>query len=596
MDLENDANGNPSSNPETSFAVQVVTTSPNDSNWLNKWVNGSGNPSATEVWLTDAQLDALVLQGLTLSTNYGVKVKAKNQDGDETGLSAEGQGTTSSDSSPPTPNPMTFASAPANDSATQISMTATTGSDATPPVEYLFTNNNSTCGANAGTNGTSSSWQQSTSYSDSGLDANKCYGYTVTSRDSLSNTGTASGISITYTSANTPGTPTLSGATQTTLNLTNAENGNPSSNPTTSFAVQVVTTSPNDSNWLNKWVNGSGNPSATAVWLTDAQLDALVLQGLTLSTTYGVKVKAKNQDGDETSLSAEGQGTTSSDSSPPTPNPMTWASGPANDSATQISMTSTTGSDATPPVEYLFTNNNSTCGANAGTNGTSSSWQSSTSYSDTGLDPNKCYGYTVTARDSVTPTPNTGTASGISITYTSANTPGTPTLSGATLTTLNLTNAQNGNPSSNPTTSFAVQVTYTSPTDLTWLNKWVNGSGNPSATAVWLTDAELDALVLHGLASSTTYGVKVKAKNQDGDETGLGAEGRGTTLGTVGVYRSIGMNAGTLYNTGTASISNGSATVTFSGGASLPELDAVGAVGTGDRLVVGGGDLLYQIP
>ena len=129
-------------------------------------------------------------------------------------------------------------------------------------------------------------------------------------RDSLLNTGTASSVSSTYTSANIPGTPTLGGATATTLNLTNAENGNPSSSPTTYFAVQVVTTSPNDATWLNQWVNASGNPSATAVWMTDAQLDALVLQGLTASTTYGVKVKARNEDLDETALSAEGQGTT----------------------------------------------------------------------------------------------------------------------------------------------------------------------------------------------------------------------------------------------------------------------------------------------
>ena len=142
------------------------------------------------------------------------------------------------------------------------------------------------------------------------------------------------------------------------------------------------------------------------------------------------------------------------DTDPPTPDPMTFASAPANVSATQISMTATAGSDSTTPINYLFTNDNTDCGANAGANGTSSSWQSSTSYSGAGLQANKCYGYTVTARDSVTPTPNTGTASGISSTYTSANTPGTPTLSGATQTTLNLTNAENSNPSSNPTIVF----------------------------------------------------------------------------------------------------------------------------------------------
>src|SRR3989344_3953085 len=66
-----------------------------------------------------------------------------------------------------------------------------------------------------------------------------------------------------------------------------------------------------DATWLNQWVDASGNPSASAVWLTDAQLDALVLQGLQASTLYGVQVKVRNQDTDETALSAEGQGTTS---------------------------------------------------------------------------------------------------------------------------------------------------------------------------------------------------------------------------------------------------------------------------------------------
>lgn len=220
------------------------------------------------------------------------------------------------DTTPPTPNPMTFATLPANDSATQISMTGTTAADAsTPPVTYLFTNDNTNCGANAGTGGASSAWQTSTAYSNSGLQANKCYGYTITARDSVTptpNTGIASSISLTYTSANTPGTPTLNGATATTLNLTNTENGNPASSPTTNFAVQVITTNPSDANWLNKWVNASGNPSSTAVWLTDAQLDTMILHSMQSSTLYGMKVKARNNDTDETPLSAEGQGTTSS--------------------------------------------------------------------------------------------------------------------------------------------------------------------------------------------------------------------------------------------------------------------------------------------
>lgn len=206
----------------------------------------------------------------------------------------------------------TYATAPNQDSTSQISMTATTGFDYTGPIMYTFTLDNSTCGSNAGTGGTSSSAQSSTSYSDSGLQVNKCYGYKVISRDSagIPNTGAYSSIATAYTSANTPGTPTLGSPGLTTLSVTNAENSNPASNPTTNFAVQVVTTSPSDATWLNKWIDASGNPSATAVWQTDAALDAIVLQGLESGTTYGVKVKARNQDSDETALSAEGQATT----------------------------------------------------------------------------------------------------------------------------------------------------------------------------------------------------------------------------------------------------------------------------------------------
>ena len=221
---------------------------------------------------------------------------------------------TVADSTPPTPDPMTFATAPNDVDTISIDMTATTASDPSTPVEYLFTY--TACGADGGTGGTSSAWQTPTSYTDTGLQVNQCYGYTVTARDSVPNTGTASSSSEAYTAAAVPGTPTLGGATATTLDLTNAENGNPALNPTTTFAVQVVSTAPVDATWLNQWVDATGNPSVTEVWMDDATLDALTLQGLASSTTYGVKVKARNGNSDETLLSAEGQGTTSSDASP----------------------------------------------------------------------------------------------------------------------------------------------------------------------------------------------------------------------------------------------------------------------------------------
>ena len=53
-------------------------------------------------------------------------------------------------------------------------------------------------------------------------------------------------------------------------------------------------------------------------------------------------------------------------------------------------------------------------------------------------------------------------------------------------------------------------------------------------------------------------------------------------------YRSIGTNTGILYDVGDATITAGTKVVTFAAGASLPLSGAMGAVGRGDQLVIGG--------
>jgi len=209
----------------------------------------------------------------------------------------------------------------------------------------------------------------------------------------------------------------------------------------------------------------------------------------------------------------------------------TWSfsSNPTGVSSDQIDMTATTGYDFTTPIMYLFTNDNSTCPTNhAGNGGTSSSWQTGATFSNTDLEPNSCYGYKVMAKDSVIPS-NTGSESSIFYAYTAANTPGTPTLDNPTISTLVLMNNANDNPVLNPTTLFSAKVVYTSPGDTKWENKWIDSDGNPSNTEVWLSDSLMDGIVLQNLNENTEYGVSVKAKNNDGDETPLGPEGRGIT-------------------------------------------------------------------
>jgi hypothetical protein len=80
------------------------------------------------------------------------------------------------------------------------------------------------------------------------------------------------------------------------------------------------------------------------------------------------------------------------DNDPPTPDPMTWASVPAADSDTAISMTATTASDPSG-VEYYFDETTANPGGN------DSGWQDSTSYTDDGLTASTQYCYEVTARD-----------------------------------------------------------------------------------------------------------------------------------------------------------------------------------------------------
>jgi hypothetical protein len=82
------------------------------------------------------------------------------------------------DTTPPDPNPMTWATAPYATGSTSIAMVATTASD-TSGVEYYFA---CTFGG-----GSDSGWQNSTMYEDTGLNPNTLYTYQVKARDKSAN-------------------------------------------------------------------------------------------------------------------------------------------------------------------------------------------------------------------------------------------------------------------------------------------------------------------------------------------------------------------------------------------------------------------------
>ena len=520
--ISNTENGNPASNPTTNF---VLIASSTDARWNNKYLTAAAGTSTTPVWLTDAQVNNLSLTGLYPNTRYDFSAVARNQNSVLTATSTRTGATTLADNTAPTPSTATFSSAPNNVSGTQIDMTATTGADDSPPISYNFDSIAGTCGGNAGANGTDSGWQTGITYSDTGLDVNKCYAYTVQMRDTVPNTGTVSATTQLYTTANTPSAPTLSNAGETTFDIDNNANGNPSN---TEFAAQITATSPSDSDWNNKYITSAGASSSAAVWMSDATLDAVTVTGLNFSTQYTVKVMARNGDNEVTASSSSSNITTNADGTAPTPNPPTFSSAPNNDSVSQISMTANAVTDPSTPVEYYFTAVVGSCGANWGTGYTDSGWQSAdTTYSDDGLQTNRCYGYTVAARDA---NANTTSASAASVAYTSAVVPGQVSQVSVTDEAITINNTENGNPALNPTTQFAILVTSA---DLTWNNKYVDASGNPSAAAVWRTDAQFDGITLLGLQASTGYTLAAKARNEDLDETAFGSNQTITTLAPI---------------------------------------------------------------
>ena len=118
--------------------------------------------------------------GLNPSTQYTYQVKArdKSPNYNETGWSSTQFAITyPPDTTPPMPNPMTWATVPTATGAYSITMTATTATDATsPPVQYYF---------ECTTDGSKSSgWQTSATYVASGLTPNTNYSFRVEASDS----------------------------------------------------------------------------------------------------------------------------------------------------------------------------------------------------------------------------------------------------------------------------------------------------------------------------------------------------------------------------------------------------------------------------
>ena len=346
------------------------------------------NTPSHSLFKTDSTLTtshSITLTGLSPSTVYYYRVWSVDAVGNPSHLPAGTSGSfslttqTISDTTPPTPNPSTWATAPYATGTTSISMTVTAASDPSG-VWYQFH-----C-ITAG--GHDSGWRDLTTFTDSGLVPGTTYTYQVRTADN----SPAFNIGAYSTAAS---------ATTQTAPDTSAPTPNPSTWATAPFAtgpnsIAMTATTASDPSGVQYYFIALVTGGHDSGWQDSASYTDT---GLAANTNYiyvvGTRDNSSSHNTGASSIPASATTQQVADTTPPTPNPSTWATAPYATGTSSISMTATAGSDPSG-VRYYFH-----CLTSGGhdSGGHDSAWQTSATYQDTGLSPSTSYSYQVRTRD-----------------------------------------------------------------------------------------------------------------------------------------------------------------------------------------------------
>ncbi|OHB50886.1 MAG: hypothetical protein A2Y10_15890 [Planctomycetes bacterium GWF2_41_51] len=180
----------PRSSSLTSIMMKAVDAKENSGSPVEYYfecVSGGGNSRG---WDSNSTYTDT---GLTTNLQYGYRVKARDGNGNETGWSKIGYAIAGADTTPPTPNPMTWLVDPHATSSNSSEMACTVATDIAG-VEYYFEERSGNQG------GTSSGWIETNVYVDTGLQPETTYTYRVKARDKSDNhndTDWSSEISVT---------------------------------------------------------------------------------------------------------------------------------------------------------------------------------------------------------------------------------------------------------------------------------------------------------------------------------------------------------------------------------------------------------------
>jgi len=391
----------------------------------------SGNPGGSDSgWQTSASYTDT---GLSEITEYCYSVKMRDGVGNVGLTSVSVCETTPADSTPPTPDPASFAVAPAGITLSAVKMTAAAGSDDNGPVEYLF---------DATNGGNDSGWITNPIYIDSGLAEDTSYSYTVTMRDALLNIGgtSSSASGTTFDSEyiieqnnnendkvdvkdgqdgaqsfkhGSDGDPTYqitkvelllsreSDAPSDDLHFTigTSRNGGTISGSAFDISPSSVTNSSGGSNFMTYTITYStpvGPLNANTTYYLNYETGGngkAYFLGYNGNSSYGngTYYKDGSDDSKDSYFKIFGSAPEQPDTDAPLPDPATFAFFPQATGVSSIIMSATTGADVTGPVEYFF---DETTGG-----GSDSGWITSDTYEDTGLADNTEFTYTVTMRD-----------------------------------------------------------------------------------------------------------------------------------------------------------------------------------------------------
>jgi hypothetical protein len=358
---------------------------------------------------------------------------------------------------------MVFSTLPAHAGMNAISMVATLATDLHEPVEYWFVFGSSPTG---GSGGTTSGWQASRSYTDSGLEPNDEYCYRPYARDSAAGQNQTSypTTQCAFTMIQTPLAPSLSALSTSSINAQSQGTFNNLAVGSSGLRVDNLDNL-NTSGWVAgpvSWNNG----------------------GLQTNTEYDYATRARNGDGLEAPVG-------------PTASAYTLIEAPTTPAVT---VTSATTVQVQSQGSYSNLGSGSS-GLRVGnlTQGTGSSWaQAPILWTSTGLSPNTEYDFAGMSRN------GNGVANPASppaSVFTWAAEPAPGPLFTLTHESVTARWSANGNP---PGTQYLA------------------GNTTTGASSGWTTDSEwLDT----STGPSATYAYRVKARNAAGVETGYVAFG-----------------------------------------------------------------------